>query len=266
MLIGSNLADDSLGGISQLTPQMRDMLSEPDAIIVDESDLKRLGIKGVGDIAEISGFQSRVVGLTKGVKSLAGPYVLCSRSTAARRLRLPPEQITYVLGECQNQADGSEVVERVSNRYDTVSIFTKDDFSYRSRMHWLTKTKAGVALGCAAFLGLLVGAVVTYQTLSAATLASLREYAVLRALGIPRMRLVLMVVYQSFWVGVIGVGLAIPAVHGIAWATEAFNLVRIELPWQLQVGAAGITMLMAMLSGVLSLRALKGIDPAVLLR
>ena len=67
-------------------------------------------------------------------------------------------------------------------------------------------------------------------------------------------------------VGLIGIGLAIPAVHGIAWATEEFNLVRVELPWMLQVGAAGITMIMALLSGFLSLRALRGIDPAMLLR
>ena len=266
MIVGSNLADDSLGGIAELTPEMRDLLSEPDAIIVDESDLDRLGIHGVGDTAEISGYQSRVVGLTRGVKSLAGPYVFCSRSTAARRLRLPPEQATYILAECETRGDGPEVVDRVRQRYNTISIFTKDDFSYRSRMHWLTKTKAGVALGCAAFLGLLVGAVVTYQTLSAATRASMREYAVLRALGIPRLRMIVMVLWQSFWVGVIGVGLAIPTVHAIAWATEWSNLVRIELPWWVQVGATGITMLMAMLSGVLSLRALKGIDPAVLLR
>jgi putative ABC transport system permease protein len=266
MITGSSLADNALGCIAQLTPEMRDKLSEPDAIIVDESDLDRLGIQGVGDTVEISGYQSKVVGLTKGVKGLAAAYVFCSRSTAARRLRLPPEQATYILGECETKGDGPEVVERVGNRYNTVSIFTKDDFSYRSRMHWLTKTKAGIALGCAAFLGLLVGAVVTYQTLSAATRASLREYAVLRALGIPRLRMVLMVLWQSFWVGVLGIGLAIPAVHAIAWATEAFNLVRIELPWVLQVGAAGITMVMAVLSGVLSLRALMGIDPAVLLR
>jgi putative ABC transport system permease protein len=89
---------------------------------------------------------------------------------------------------------------------------------------------------------------------------------VLRALGIPRWRMMLMVLWQSFWVGVIGIALAIPAVHGIAWATEVSNLVRIELPWLLQVGAAGITMVMAMLSGALSLRALRGIDPAMLLR
>jgi putative ABC transport system permease protein len=266
MIVGSSLKDHALGAIAALTPEMRDMLSEQDAIIVDESDLGRLGIQGVGDTAEISGIQSRVVAITRGVKSLAGPYVFCSRSTAVRRLRLPPDQVTYILAECETPADAAEVVANVGRRYHTVSIFTKDDFSYRSRMHWLTKTKAGVALGCAAFLGLLVGAVVTYQTLAAATRASMREYAVLRALGIPRWRMVLMVIWQSFWVGVIGIALAIPAVHGIAWATEAFNLVRIELPWLLQGGAAGITMVMAMLSGVLSLRALRGIDPAMLLR
>jgi putative ABC transport system permease protein len=266
MVVGSSLDDHSLGGIAALTPELRDKLSEPDAIVVDVSDLDRLGIKGVGESAEISGFQSKVVGLTHGVKSLAGPYVFCSRSTASRRLRVQPGQVTYILGECENPSDAPEVVESVRKRYSNVSIFAKEDFSYRSRMHWLTKTKAGVALGCAAFLGLLVGAVVTYQTLSAATRASMREYAVLRALGIPRWRMTLMVLWQSFWVGVIGIGLALPAIHGIAWATEAFNLVRIELPWLLQVGAAVVTMVMAMLSGALSLRALQGIDPAVLLR
>jgi putative ABC transport system permease protein len=266
MIVGSSLDDRALGAIAALTPQMRDMLSEPDAIIVDESDLSRLGIRGVGDTAEISGFQSKVVAITRGVKSLAGPYVFCSRSTAVRRLRVPADQVTYILAECETPADAPEVVERIGSRYETVSIFTKEDFSYRSRMHWLTKTKAGVALGCAAFLGLLVGAVVTYQTLSAATRASMREYAVLRALGIPRWRMMRMVLWQSFWVGVVGIGLAIPAVHGIAWATEVFNLVRVELPWLLQVGAAAVTMVMAMLSGVLSLRALRGIDPAMLLR
>ena len=52
-------------------------------------------------------------------------------------------------------------------------------------MYWLTMTNAGISAGFTAVLGLLVGAVVTSQTLYAATLASLREFAVLRALGIP---------------------------------------------------------------------------------
>src|SRR6185437_8157003 len=88
-----------------------------------------------------------------------------------------------------------------------ISAFTATDFSNHSQIHWLTKTKAGIALGLAAALGLLVGAVVTSQTLYSATVASLKEYAVLRALGIPRWRMALMVMAQAFWVGVIGISL-----------------------------------------------------------
>src|SRR5216110_2862753 len=82
-----------------------------------------------------------------------------------------------------------------------MSTFTSAEFSVRSRVHWLTKTKAGIALGYSALLGLLVGAVVTSQTLYAAVAASLREYAILQALGIPRWRMAATVVAQSFWVG-----------------------------------------------------------------
>ena len=101
-------------------------------------------------------------------------------------LRLSPDQATYILAKCKNPADAPKVVDRVRREYHSVSAFTKPEFSYRSRMHWLTKTKAGIALGYAAALGLLVGAVVTSQTLRAATLSSIKEFAVLRALGIPR--------------------------------------------------------------------------------
>ena len=38
-------------------------------------------------------------------------------------------------------------------------------------------------------LGLLVGAAITSQSLFGATVASLREFAVLRAMGIPRWRM-----------------------------------------------------------------------------
>jgi putative ABC transport system permease protein len=264
MVIGSSLDDGALGRVSDLTREMSTLLTEPDAIVVDESDLDRLGIKGIGDEAEITGQRVRVVGLTHSLKSLAGPYVFCSRETARQKLRLNPDQTTYILARCRNRADAPKAVERL-REYTNLSAFTSAEFSFRSRMHWLTKTKAGIALGYAAALGLLVGAVVTYQTLSAATLASLREYAVLRALGIPRWRMMGMVLAQSFWVGVIGVALALPAVHGLAYVADELG-VKVELPWELQGAAAGVTMVMAMLSGVLALRALRQVEPAMLLR
>jgi putative ABC transport system permease protein len=265
MVIGSRLSPDSLGKIDKLTPEQCGQLAEQGAVVVDESDLDRLGIRGVGDVAEISGLQVRVVGLTKGLKSLAGPYVFCSITTARERLRQGEDQATYVLGRCRQESDAAKVVERL-RRYKDVSAFTKAEFSRRTRLHWLIKTKAGAALGYAALLGLLVGAVVTSQTLYAATVASLRELAVLRALGIPRWRMAFMVVSQSFWIGIIGIVLALPAVYGLAWAADRFMGVQIALPWQLQMAAALVTLLMALFSGLFALRSLRLVEPAMLLR
>jgi putative ABC transport system permease protein len=264
MVIGCALEPDSIGKVKELTPEMCAALTEPEAIVVDESDVGRLGIKGVGDMAEISGRRVRVVGLTKGLKSLAGPYVFCNRTTARERLRLLPGQCTYILAKCKNPEDAPKVVQKMKE-YHNLSAFTSKDFSFRSRMHWLTKTKAGIALGYAAALGLLVGAVVTYQTLSAATKASLREYAVLRALGIPRWRMGMMVVSQSFWVGVIGVSMALPAVFALQYLADWLG-VRVLLRPDLLGAAAGVTMVMAMLSGLLALRSLRHVEPAMLLR
>jgi putative ABC transport system permease protein len=275
MVVGSRLEAGALGAVNELTPEFRARLTEPGAIIVDESDLGRLGIKGVGDYGEVSGHRVRVVGLTRGVKSLAGPYVFCSLETATPLLRLLPDQITYVLAKCRSRADAERVVARLRQRYkepgpegkirDTMSVFTSNDFSVHSQVHWLTKTKAGIALGYAAALGLLVGAVVTSQTLYAATVASLREFAVLRALGIPRWRMGLMVLAQSFWVGLIGIALAMPAVYGLAALADTLG-VQVLLKWWLLIGAVVVTLVMAMMSGVLALRSLRLVEPAILLR
>src|SRR5450755_1263819 len=80
MVVGARLAEDSLGAVEPLRddPDKMAMLTEPGTIIIDESDKARLGVEKIGDVAEISGVRVRVVEFTKGVKSLAGPYVFCS--------------------------------------------------------------------------------------------------------------------------------------------------------------------------------------------
>jgi putative ABC transport system permease protein len=187
-VIGGRLGDGSVGALRELTPAMRERLTEPGAVVIDEAERQRLGVRGVGDFAEIGHRRVRLVGLVHGMKSLAGPYVFCSVGMARPLLRLAAGQATYLLARCRRSADVPAVVNRL-RRYPSMAAFTSAEFSLRSRLHWLIKTKAGIAMGSAAVLGLIVGAVVTSQTLYAATAASLREYAVLRALGIPRWRM-----------------------------------------------------------------------------
>ncbi len=264
VIIGTRLEEDSLGAVKELTPELRRRLTEPGSIVVDESELGRLGIRGVGDVAEITGWRVRVVGLVRGLKSIAGPYILCSLRTARPLMRLFPEQTTYVLARCRNPADAPAVVKRL-RAYHDMSAFTTEEFSLRTQLHWLTKTKAGIALGCAAALGLLVGALVTSQTLYAATAASLREYAVLQALGIPRWRMAASVLAQSFWIGIIGIGVALPVVYGLQHGADSLGA-RVLLPYWLVGTAVSVTMGMALVSGLAALRSLRLVEPATLLR
>ncbi len=267
VLIGSKLGKDDISTLAQITPELRLKLTQPDSVVVSIDDFKRLGLEKVGQHAKINMHRVQVVGTVAGLRSLAGAYVFCSASTAQHLLYpvLPNDHCTYYLARCKNPADAPAIVERLRKKYDDMSVFTSAEFSLFSRKHWLFRTKAGIAIGYAALLGLIVGMVVTSQTLYAATTASAREYAILLALGIPRWRISRTVLMQSFWIGLVGLVVAYPSVLGFS-ELALLGGVDVLLPWQLLAGAAGVTMLMSMGSGLFALRSVRRIEPMTLLR
>jgi putative ABC transport system permease protein len=266
-VIGSRLEDGALGVVSDLTPRMRTLLTEPGAVVVDESELDRLGVAGVGGVAEVAGQRVRVVGLVRGVKSLGPPYVFCSLRTAyllQPLFRDYPGHTMYLLARCRKSEDAPAVARRLG-RFSDLSAFTCEEFSARTQLYWATRTEAGIGMGFTAFLSLLVGLVVTSQTLYAATVASLPEYAVLRALGIPRRRMAGLVMAQSLWVGLGGIGLALPMIFAMAAGGDSAGARVLLPPWLLATGA-GVTLAMALLSGLAALRSLRLVEPITLLR
>lgn len=268
-LLGSLLDDGSAGAARLLTKEQREALTMPGAIIVDESDLKRLSLNGVGDNEpKINGKRVYPVGTVKGLKSLAAPWVFCSLHTARTLMGplLPPDHVSYLLARCDSPQRAKEVAEELRREYghDMVA-YTAEEFSFGSRWYWLTRTKAGLALGYAAFLGLFVGAVITAQTLYSATTANAKEFAILLALGIPRWRIYVMVLTQSFWVGVIGIALAYPACIGLRYGALQVGA-DVDLRWEVLAGTAGLTIGMALIAGLFALRSVRQIEPMTLLR
>jgi putative ABC transport system permease protein len=266
-VIGSRLARGALGAVSDLTPQMRTLLSEPGAVVVDESELARLGVSGKGGVAEVAGRRVRVVGLVHGLKSLGPPYVFCSLRTAYQLqplFRDYPGHTMYLLGRCRSPQDAQSVARRLKER-SQLSAFTSQEFAARTQFYWATRTEAGVGMGFTVCLSLLVGLAVTSQTLYAATAASLREYAVLRALGIARRRMAGMVMAQSLWVGLGGIGLAVPLVLALAAGGRGAGASVLLPGWLFALGS-GLTLGMALLSGLAALRSLRLFEPITLLR
>lgn len=268
-VIGFRLDANSLGGVQQLSPEMRSRLSEPGAIVVDEQELGTLGLQhGIDEIAEINLKRVRVVGTVQGFKGFTAPYVFCSVETARELVPLyqtEPRVIMHVLARCGDAAQAAAVVEHLRTEYPDMGVYTQGEFSQRSRWHWLFRSAAGTVMICTVALALLVGLVVTRQTLYAATIAALREYAVLDALGIPRRRLAGLVLGKSLWIGLTGILVALPLVYALSWAAVIVRTKVLLPPWLL-FSSLGITLAMALVSGLSALHSLRQIEPATLLR
>jgi putative ABC transport system permease protein len=264
VVVGARLSPGSMGAVPELTPALRERLTEPGTVVVDESDLKRLGIRGAGEIAEVADRRVRVVGVLRGMRCLTGAYLFCSVRTAQELLDMRPGETVYLLARCHDPSAAAQVARRLRDN-DHLSAFTSDDLSTRSRLYWLVQTRGGIVLGFAVALGLVIGAAITTQTLYAATAASWREYSMLRALGIPRWRLVSVVMTQAVCVGAAGVLVALPAAFGVAAAVDQVGL-SVRLPAWLLAATAALTMTMTLLAGLVSLRSLGRAEPARLLR
>ncbi|HXD84929.1 MAG TPA: ABC transporter permease [Urbifossiella sp.] len=266
-LLGSRLDVDARGPAAVLTPELRHALTERGTVVVDESDVKRLGLDLTGK-PKINGKEIRLVGTVKGLRSLAAPWVFCSLDTARHLLgfMMPPEHVTYLIAECDSPERAQQVVGELRADYgNDMSAYSTLEFSTESRIYWLLRTRAGIAIGYAALLGLLVGMVITAQTLYSATAASAKEFAILLALGIPRWRIMLMVLNQSFWIGIIGIGLAYPVCLGLRELARMGN-VDVDLRIEIVGGTAIVTMVMALISGLFALRSVRKIEPMDLLR
>jgi len=123
----------------------------------------------------------------------------------------------------------------------------------------------GIILGFSAFLGLLIGVIITWQTLRGAIMANIKEFASLRALGVSMGDLRNIVMELSFWVGIVGV-LAAGLLTWLVSLIAVAGGVPMYFPPTLIGIVAVFLVVIAMVSGFLSLGILKNSQPADLLR
>ena len=114
-------------------------------------------------------------------------------------------------------------------------------------------------------VGTFIGIVITWQTLQGALLANIKEFASLRALGVSMRSLRLIVMELSLWVGIAGLMLT-ALLTALVWAVATAFGVPLDFPLFIDIPVAVTLLVIAVLSGVLSLGILKKSQPADLLR
>ena len=252
----------------KLSPALRERLKQPDSIIVDAADLDTLGIR-LGETARINGQRVHVVGISHGLRALGGVNVVTSLDTA-RKLDDDPEDLhrmTFYLAKLHDPSQAAAVAQRLrgSSSFGPYTVWTARDFARRSQLYWILDTGAGVGVLFLAGIVFLVGAVITSQTLIAAVIGSIQQYATLNALGVGVWALRRVVMEQAFWVGLIGLAGSV-LLGGALLALGRSNNVPVSLDPLTALACLALGMGLAIVSGLAAMRSLNRADPASLLR
>ncbi len=249
-----------------LSVQERTLLREPNAIFVDPADIGKLNAT-VGTTVEINHKRAYIAGVVEGLRAVGGVNVITSFATTRTLAPETAEQVVYYLIRLRPGFDPHVVAREIAdkNLHPQYSVWPAQDFSIRSQTYWLFESGAGIGAGFASLLALIVGIVITSQTLSGAILASIKEFAAVRALGVPLRALRAIVIEQSLWVGAIGLAITGMLTAMIAWQANQWHIAMV-FPWWMLVGVAALMIGIALLSGLLALRPLLHAEPASLLR
>lgn len=267
VLIGVDPAASAMTFARLLTPALRERLRQPDAVLVDAADLDKLGVQ-VGMRAELNGKAVSVAGTVEGMRALGGANVIASLATArAIDPGLRNDETDYFLIRLQTPDTAAAVRDALqpAGGLRPFEVWTAEEFSNRSQGYWLFESGAGAGFLFSSLLGLLVGVVITSQTLMGAIVAALREYATLRALGVSTQALRAVVLEQSFWVGLAGLALT-GLIGGLLLVAAQAARVALTLPAWAALGGALLVLLIALGSGLAALRALNRAEPSTLLR
>jgi len=267
--IDVNMVDTRPGAVTlpvDFTEEIRQALMEPYAVAVDESQLARLGVK-LGDEASLNGKTVRVRALLHGYPNINNASITVSRDT----LRL--------LGMVQKNGKTGPLMVRL--RDPARAEFVRDQLNKDSKKAYRAWTRTelakanegalmkeqiiGLFLSFSVVIGFAIGVGITCMTLRGAILSSIKEFASLRALGVPMSALRGIVMELSFWVGIAGLLATAFFTYGVyLLALNGGVPMGFPLAWDIGVGV--LLLIIAGASGLFSLGVLKKSQPADLLR
>lgn len=243
-------------------------VKQEDGVIVDELYREKLGVSKIGDHVEIGDHRARVVGFTHGIRSFTtSPFVYTSFKNALNYTRpeSTQDQLTYILIKVAPGFTPSQVQRNLLGRVTDVEVYTRGEFSQRTRFYWMFTTGAGLAVLTAALMGLVVGVAVVAQTIYAATMDHIREYGTLKAMGATNRYLFRVLIEQAVWSAALGYGLALVIAHFIVQGSEKGGAL-ILMPLSMKIGTLFLSVLMCIAAAMVSINKVTKLDPAMVFK
>jgi len=259
--------DSGLGRPWRVSAGSLDALRMPDTVAVDELYLSKLGLTtGLGQTVEIGDHRARIVALTRGIRSFTtSPYIFTSYANAIDYTHFDDGQCTYILARPVPGLSPEALRDAIAASVPDIDVYTREQFAAKTQHYWMFTTGAGMALLIAACLGLVVGGVVVAQTLYATTMDHLPEFGTLRAMGAPSGYIHRIIIHQAVAAALAGYGPGILTSYALVGLAERGGA-SIVLTLPMAVGVFFLTVIMCVAAGLVSIRKVTTIDPAMVFR
>ena len=261
LVVGTDAEDGGLAPYNLVNGTLED-IKAPEAVAADDTYFDELGIKGLGDTAQIGQGRVRIRALTHGIRSFTkSPSVFTPIDRARNLLNIDGDRATFLLVQVEPGADVETVRQQLRERLEGTEVLTKNEFRDRSLVNWLFKTGAGVALIGGALLGVVVGTVIVAQTLYSSTKDHINEFATLRALGSSSGYIHKVILAQAGLSAVLGYVLGMMISLALLYASRSSPLPLVMTPG-LAMSLFGLTLGMCAISAVSAIVKVTKIDPA----
>lgn len=233
----------------------------PGEVVVDSVAADELDVE-VGDTVLVLGSAFRVSGLSADGTNIVNTTVyLRGADFAAVR----PGEPAFVLVGGDPSVDARSLAARIDEEVAGVTTQTRAEFIHREGK--VVRDMAADVMTIMTVIGFLIALAVVGLTLMSTTLARLREYGILKALGGRTARLTATVLGQAVWSVALGLAVALVVSwavgRGVAAATPNVRLL-IEPAAVVRVGVGAL--FIGAIAAIIPLRRVLRVDPATSFR
>lgn len=265
-IVGFN-PDTGIGGPWELKEGDVSRLKNGNFFVIDESATKRLGDIALNDYRDIQWRRLQLVGISKGIKSFTtAPMIFMSYELAQSLIRYVGQDNTvFVVAKIAPGYELNSVKRKLQSRIQGVDVYTKDEFSRKTRLYWTIETGVGFSFMLTILISFLIGMLIVGQTIYNSTMEHIKEFGTLKALGAGNMEIYKIIFSQAFINAIVGYLLSLIITLLSVKLYEAAGMVMV-VKGEVNLAVLGLTLFMCLCAALVSVRKIKRIDPAILFR
>jgi putative ABC transport system permease protein len=210
---------------------------------------------------EIFGRMATPVGFVPDVHLFTtAAFILTDLDNARAFLRLPASHANYLVCKCKPGADVKRVAAELQRTVNEHDVLTAEQFHDRAADYWATRTSIGPVLLMSSVLAVSVGFLIVLLAFYISTIEKIPVFACMKALGASGSEIVLLLIFQSLIVFLLGCVVAAGGLY-VAVAIIATTTISVVITTNGVMAAVAATGVVSLTSSLLSVRRVITTDP-----